>query len=422
MRVLVLLTCTSAFAAVDPTLFNDLHWRLLGPFRAGRVLAVTGVPGEAEHFYFGSVNGGVWETKDAGRTWTPIFDDQPIGSIGAIAVAPSNPRVIYVGSGEADMRSDIAQGNGMYKSSDGGKTWSHIGLTDSQQIGRIVVHPTNPDIVYVAALGHPYGPNAERGVFRSKDGGATWQRILSRNNDNDTGAIDITFEPGNPNVLYASLWQTRRTPWSVYPPSNGPGSGLFKSTDGGDHWTEITGHGFPAKPGRIGIASRRRIRSASTPSSMPSATAACIAATTAARTGRAAAATRASGRAAGTSASVTVEPKDADTVYSINVNVYRSTDGGKNFAPVQRRAGRRRLSPALDRSRSSRAPHPRRRSGHRRLGQRRPHVDAAGSISRPASSTTSSPTTVFRTGFTARSRIPARRAFRAAPARSTASR
>src|SRR3954452_18653151 len=178
LRVLVLLTCTSGFDAVDPSLFQDLHWRLLGPFRAGRVLAVTGVPGEAEHFYFGSVNGGVWETKDAGRTWRPIFDGQPIGSIGAIAVAPSDPRVIYVGSGEADMRSDIAQGNGMYKSADRGKTWTHIGLGDSQQIGRVVVHPTDANVVYVAALGHPYGANGERGVFRTRDGGKTWKKIL----------------------------------------------------------------------------------------------------------------------------------------------------------------------------------------------------------------------------------------------------
>jgi len=328
------LIAASSSAAVDPTLFQDLHWRLLGPFRAGRVLAVTGVPSEPEHFYFGSVNGGVWETKDAGRTWLPIFDGQPVGSIGAIAVAPSNPRVLYVGSGEADMRSDIAQGNGMYKSVDAGKTWSRIGLADSQQIGRIVVHPTNADVVYVAALGHPYGPNSERGVFRSKDGGATWQRVLSRNNDNDTGAIDLAFEPGNPNVLYASLWQTRRTPWSVYPPSNGPGSGLFKSTDGGDHWTEIVGHGFPAKPGHIGIAVA------------PSSPQRVYAVVDAPEGGMyrsddgGANWTRASSDARVWSrgwyfGGVTVEPKDADTVYSINVNVYRSTDGGKNFVPVK---------------------------------------------------------------------------------------
>src|SRR5437867_13020848 len=168
IAVAIALACLPAAAQVDPALFQGLHWRLLGPFRGGRVLAVAGVPGEREHFYFGSVNGGVWETNDTGRTWTPIFDSQPIGSIGAIAVADSNPKVIYVGSGEADMRSDIAQGDGMYKSTDAGKTWSHIGLTDSQQIGRIIIHPSNPDLVCVAALGHPYAANAERGVFRSK--------------------------------------------------------------------------------------------------------------------------------------------------------------------------------------------------------------------------------------------------------------
>src|SRR4051794_17092556 len=169
LPVLLLLASSAAFAAVDPSLLQDLRWRLIGPFRGGRVLAVTGVPGQPEHFYFGSVNGGVWETRDAGRTWQPIFDSQPIGSIGAIAVAPSDPNIIYVGSGEADMRSDIAQGDGMYKSVDAGKTWTKIGLTASQQIGRIVVDPSNPNLVYVAALGHPYGPNVERGVFRSRD-------------------------------------------------------------------------------------------------------------------------------------------------------------------------------------------------------------------------------------------------------------
>jgi photosystem II stability/assembly factor-like uncharacterized protein len=240
---------------VDPALFQELSWRLIGPFRGGRVLAVAGVPGEREHFYFGSVNGGVWETIDAGRTWKPIFDGQPIGTIGAIALAPSDPRVIYVGSGEADMRSDIAQGDGLYRSADGGRTWTKIGLTDTQQVGRILVDPRDPNRVLVAALGHPYGPNAERGVFRSTDGGGTWQKILFK--DENTGAIDVAFRPGDPRTIYAALWQTRRPPWSVYPPSNGPGSGLYKSTDGGDTWTALTGHGFPARPGRIGLAIAR---------------------------------------------------------------------------------------------------------------------------------------------------------------------
>jgi photosystem II stability/assembly factor-like uncharacterized protein len=330
------LLCTALLALALCAFGDDspLQWRLIGPFRGGRVVAVTGVPGEPDHFYFGSVNGGVWETVDAGRTWQPIFDREPIGSIGAIAVAPSNPKVVYVGSGEADMRSDIAQGNGMYKSADGGRTWARIGLTDSQQIARIVVHPSNPDVVYVAALGHPYGPNAERGVFRSTDGGKSWQRVLSRNNDSDTGAIDLAFEPRNPNVVYAALWQTRRTPWSVYPPSNGAGSGLFKSTDGGEHWTEIKGHGFPENPGRIGIA---------VAPSMPQRVYAVV---DAAEGGMyrsddgGATWTRASSDARVWSrgwyfGGVNVEPRNADVVYSINVNVYRSDDAGKTFMPVK---------------------------------------------------------------------------------------
>jgi photosystem II stability/assembly factor-like uncharacterized protein len=253
-RATLALSFVATFAAnaAAPELFQDLHWRLVGPFRGGRVLAVAGVPDEPQHFYFGSVNGGVWETLDAGRTWQPIFDAQPVGSIGSIAIAPSQPQTIYVGTGESDMRSDIAQGSGVYKSTDGGRTWAFSGLRDSQQIGRILVHPRDPNVVYLAALGHPYAANAERGVFRSRDGGNNWQKVLGPNAD--TGAIDLAFEPGDPNTIYAALWQTRRPPWSVYPPSNGPGSGLYKSTDGGEHWTHIAGHGFPKEVGRIGLA------------------------------------------------------------------------------------------------------------------------------------------------------------------------
>jgi photosystem II stability/assembly factor-like uncharacterized protein len=239
-------------ATVDPRLFQELHWRSVGPFRGGRVLAVVGDPNDSRRFYFGAVNGGVWRTDDAGRTWQPIFDDVNIGSIGAIAVAPSEPNVIYVGTGEADMRSDIAQGIGMFRSADGGKSWSAIGLSDTQQIAQILVDPRNPNIVLVAALGHPYGPNAERGVFRTTDGGRHWTKALYK--DANTGTIDLAFEPGNPQVVYAALWQTRRPPWNAYPPSNGPGSGLYKSTDGGRMWRQLTGEGLPAQPARIGLA------------------------------------------------------------------------------------------------------------------------------------------------------------------------
>ncbi len=329
----LLLASSSAFAQVDPSLFQDLHWRLLGPFRAGRVLAVTGVPGEPAHFYFGSVNGGVWETYDAGRTWNPIFDGQPIGSIGALAVAPSDPRVIYVGTGEADMRSDIAQGDGMYKSTDGGKTWTHIGLADSQQIGRVLVHPENPDVVYVAALGHPYGPNAERGVFRSTDGGKSWKKVLGK--DDDTGAVDLAFEPGNPRVIYATLWQTRRTPWNIYPPSNGPGSGLYKSSDGGETWTQL-GKGLPAKPGRMGIAAapsqpRRVYAIVDADEGEGGMYRSDDAGETWTRTSADARIWNRGWYFGG----VTVEPKDADVVYSVNINLYRSEDGGKTFVPVK---------------------------------------------------------------------------------------
>jgi photosystem II stability/assembly factor-like uncharacterized protein len=235
--------------------YQALRWRLIGPFRAGRALAVTGIAGNGRVFYFGAVDGGVWTTHDAGRTWEPIFDHEPTGSIGAIAVAPSRPRVLYVGTGEADMRSDIAQGDGMYKSVDGGTHWTHIGLDNTRQISCVLVDPKDPDIVFVAALGDPYESSAERGVFRSTDGGRHWTRVLYENAD--TGAADLAFDPRDPRTIYAALWQTRRPPWNVYPPSNGPGSGLYVSHDGGTHWAKIVGHGFPAHPGRIGVAVAR---------------------------------------------------------------------------------------------------------------------------------------------------------------------
>lgn len=250
----LLLWCLSAAIAhseVTPQMYSGMRWRLVGPFRGGRVLTVTGVAGNPNLFYFGAVGGGVWKTTNAGGVWTPIFDTQPVASIGAIAVAASDPNVIYVGSGEADMRSNIAHGNGMYKSVDGGQHWSHIGLSDTRQIGRIVVDPGNANRVYVAALGHAYAPNTERGVFRSEDGGATWQKVLHKNPD--TGAIDLAMDPRHPATLFASLWQTHRPPWNIYPPSNGPGGGIYKSTDTGSTWHQLS-NGLPSSVGHVGLS------------------------------------------------------------------------------------------------------------------------------------------------------------------------
>jgi len=207
-------------ATVDAALFKTMHWRGIGPYRGGRALAVTGVSGEPGLYYFGAVAGGVWKTIDSGATWTPIFDSMPMSSIGAIAVAPSNHNIIYVGSGEGALRGNITYGDGVYKSTDGGKTWANIGLKDSRQIGALIVDPTNPDIVLVAAIGHAFGANADRGVFRTTDGGKTWSKVLYK--DENTGAIDVTFDPHDPHVVYAAMWQVRRQPWNFS--SGGPGS------------------------------------------------------------------------------------------------------------------------------------------------------------------------------------------------------
>jgi photosystem II stability/assembly factor-like uncharacterized protein len=236
----------------DPRLYQDMRWRMIGPHRGGRGKAAVGVPDLPNVFYIGFHNGGVWKTTDYGRTWTPIFDDQPTGSIGAIAVAPSNPDVIYVGSGEGNQRPDLATGDGIYRSNDGGRTWTHYGLRDAQQIPQIIVDPRNPDRLFVAALGHPYGPNEERGVFRSTDGGRSFEKVLYK--DENTGAAEVAFDPKNPDVVYAALWESRQAPWEngVF---TGPGSGLYKSTDGGTNWKPI-GAGLPSGAdglGRIGL-------------------------------------------------------------------------------------------------------------------------------------------------------------------------
>jgi photosystem II stability/assembly factor-like uncharacterized protein len=238
-------------------LLAGLKWRDVGPMRGGRTYAVAGHADQPDTFYMGSVGGGVWKTENAGHTWYPISDEGiPIGSIGAIAVAPSDPNVVYVGTGEPDIRSQHSYGNGMYKSTDAGKTWTHIGLDATEHIGRIVVDPVDAKRVYVAVLGHIYNANPERGVYRSTDGGTTWKKILAnQKTPNDVGAIELALDPKNPKVIYASMWATRRPPWSVYAPSNLPGGGLFKSTDGGDNWKQLSG-GLPADDfvGKIGIA------------------------------------------------------------------------------------------------------------------------------------------------------------------------
>ncbi|HEX9426907.1 MAG TPA: glycosyl hydrolase, partial [Candidatus Polarisedimenticolia bacterium] len=233
-----------------PAELKGMTFRLVGPHVGGRVARVAGVPGNPLVAYAATASGGVWKTDDGGVKWKPIFDDQPVASIGSIAVAPSNPAVIYVGSGEANIRGNVAAGNGIYKSTDGGKTWAQV-LKQEGQIGSIVVHPSNPDIAFAALLGHAFGPNPERGVYRTKDGGKSWQQVLKK--DADTGASDVCIDPSNPNILFAGLWQARRRPWEMT--SGGPGSGLYLSRDGGDSWTQLTGKGLPEGIwGKVGVA------------------------------------------------------------------------------------------------------------------------------------------------------------------------
>src|ERR1700736_4704690 len=227
----------SASAKFPDNFFHEMRWRCIGPFRGGRSVAISGVAHQPNVFYMAAVDGGVWKTTDFGNTWTPIFDDQPTGSVGALAVSESDPNVIYVGSGEGLQRPDLSTGDGIYKSTDAGKTWTHLGLRDGQQIPQIAVDPRNPNRLFVAVLGHPYGPNEERGIYRSTDGGQSFQKVLYK--DENTGGNDVLLDPSNPNTVYATLWEARQGPWenAAWSGTNG---GIFKSTDGGNTWHPLT--------------------------------------------------------------------------------------------------------------------------------------------------------------------------------------
>ncbi|PYY18625.1 MAG: glycoside hydrolase, partial [Acidobacteria bacterium] len=331
--MVLMLNALGAMAQQAPTVpYNELRWRCIGPFRAGRTVAIAGIPDQPNVFFMAPNNGGVWKTDDFGRTWNPIFDGQPTGSVGALALAPSDPNIIYVGSGEGLRRPDLSTGDGIYKSTDGGKSWTHLGLRDGQQIGSILVDPRDPNRVYVAVLGHPYGPNGERGVFRSTDGGQTFQKILYK--DENTGAIDLAFDPANPQTIYADMWASRRPPWSVGDSYNAAGSGLYKSTDGGDHWQQLTG-ALPDwehdKLGRIGIgiapSNPRRIYAMVDSPTKGGVYRSDDAGESWKRISNEA---RVWGRGSDF-AWVRVSPKDENTIYVANTSSYKSTDGGQNF-------------------------------------------------------------------------------------------
>ncbi len=327
-------------SGVPSSAYQDLHWRFVGPFRAGWATVAEGVPSEPNTFYFGAAGGGVWKTTDAGRTWHGLMQHQSSSAIGALAVAPSDPNVIYVGTGQVAARYDIAVGDGVYRSSDGGKTWKHVGLDATQHIGRILVDPHDPNRVLVAALGHVFGPNPERGVYLTRDGGQHWKQVLHV--DDKTGAVDLAWDPANPSVVYAAMWQMKLHPWLDYfMPQSGPGSGIYKSTDEGATWTKLT-NGLPsANIGRVGLAVA--------PGSDGKIVYASIALEGSALT-TAAAPTDASGLyrtddsgahwrlangdpvlASSYFGRLTVSPKDPNTVYVTGQSIRRSTDGGKTF-------------------------------------------------------------------------------------------
>jgi photosystem II stability/assembly factor-like uncharacterized protein len=316
----------------NPALYGGLEWRSIGPFRGGRTFAAAGVPSQPNVFYMGLSNGGVWKTDDYGRTWNPIFDQEPSGSIGYLAIAPSDPNVIYVGSGEGLHRPDLSVGDGIYKSTDAGRTWTHLGLRDAQQIPSILVDPRDPNRVFVASLGHPYGPNPERGVFLSTDGGKTFRKVLYK--DENTGAVDLAFDPKDPDIVYASLWDAREGPWENGA-WQGPNGGLYKSTDGGKTWNKLGG-GLPAEGvGRINIGIAP---------SNPNRIYARVDAGNAGGLFRSddAGATwqrintepRLIGRGSDL-VCIRVHPRNPDQLYVTNTSTYRSMDGGRTFTAIK---------------------------------------------------------------------------------------
>ncbi len=323
----------AAAPAYDPSIFSNLTWRSVGPPRGGRSITSAGSSSRPLEYFFGAVGGGLWKTTDGGLTWKPVTDGQlKSSSVGAVAVSESNPDVVYIGMGETELRGNIMQGDGIYKSTDAGKTWKHSGLADTQAISRIRVHPANPDIVYVSALGHPYGANSERGVFRSKDGGQSWTKILFRNDR--SGAVDLCLDPKNPNVLYAAIWDAYRTPWSLS--SGGPASGLFKSTDGGDHWTEITRNpGMPSGTiGKIGVAvsgaDGNRVYAI-----VENENGGVFVSDDAGATWKLTSEDRRLRQRAFYYSRIYADPKVKDTMYVLNTGFYRSTDGGKTYRTLR---------------------------------------------------------------------------------------
>ncbi|MBK9438321.1 MAG: glycoside hydrolase [Chloracidobacterium sp.] len=316
---------------VDASLYQSMEWRMIGPFRAGRTVGAVGIPSQPNVFYIGLNNGGVWKTTDAGRTWKPIFDDQPTGSIGDIALAPSNPNVIYVGSGEGLQRPDLATGDGMYRSRDGGKTWAHLGLRDGQQIASIAVDPKDENHLFVAVLGHPYGPNEERGIYRSTNGGDTFDRVLYK--DENTGAMQVEFDPRNSQIVYADLWAGRQGPWENGA-WQGKESGLFKSTDGGSTWTKLSG-GLPTIEqglGRIGFTISRSNPSKlyATVDANPKFAGIYASNDSGENWSLVNGDPRLWGRGSDF-AELRVHPTDPNTIFVANVSSHKSTDGGKTF-------------------------------------------------------------------------------------------